>query len=248
MTVSPDQQLLDAADRGDLAAVQEALAQGASLEAKGTVDMTALTLAVRHGHVPVVRYLLAQGASVTHDTLMVANMSVYSSPWLLKLLQLAQMRQVRPQTERRAPADAQLLTAAYDGDLAAVRAALEAGANHQSADEQDTAPLRWAVRAGHQEVVEALLEAGANINQKSATGWTALMEAVCAGNPDLVAFLLARGADPNARTFANASALYFARDIVWSELYDDRERAERVVQLLEEAGAEYSAPEEDDDD
>ena len=248
MTASLDQQLLDAADGGDLAAVQEALAQGANLEAKGSIDMTALTLAVRHGHVPVVRYLLAQGASVTHDTLLVADKSVYSSPWLLKLLQLAQMRQVRPKPRRGKSAEARLLNAAHAGDLAEVQSALQAGAAPGASDEQDTAAMRWAARAGHQEVVEALLEAGADVNQASATGWTALMEAVCAGNPDLAAFLLAHDADPNARTLANATALYFARDIVWSKLYDDRERAERVVRLLEEGGAEYSAPGEDDDD
>jgi ankyrin repeat protein len=247
MTVSLDQQLLDAADRGDLAAVQEALAQGASLDAKNPTDMTALTLAVRHGHVSVVQFLLAQGASVMHDTLLVANMSAYSNTWLLKLLQLAQMRQVRPKPQRGKPANAQLLTAAHSGDLAEVRAALEAGADPGASDQQDTAALRWAARGGHQEIVEALLEAGANINQLSATGWTALMEAVCAGDPELVALLLSRGADPNACTFANASALYFARDLVWSGLCSDRERAERVVQLLEEVGALYCAPEEGDD-
>jgi len=247
MTDSVDQQLLDAADRGDLAAVQEALAQGASLEAKSRADMTALTLAVRSGHVPVVRYLLDQGAPVTNDTLLVANMSAYSSPWLLKFLQLAQIRQVQPKAQDYPPADAQLLTAAYAGDLAEVRAALEAGADPQAADRQDTAAMRWAARWGHQEVVEVLLEVGADVNQMSRTGWTALMETVCAGNSDLVAFLLAHGADPNLCTFANASALYFARDIVWSELYDDRAQAERIVQLLEEGGAEYSAPDADDD-
>jgi ankyrin repeat protein len=248
MSTSPNQQLLEAADRGDLAGVQEALAQGAKLDAKGAVDMDALTLAVRGGHTPVVRFLVAQGAPVTHDTLLVASMSAYSNVWLLKLLQLAQMRQVRPQVDRRTPADAQLLTAAFAGDLDGVRAALQSGANPQAADEQDTAALRWATRAGHRAVVEALLAAGADVNQKSATGWTALMEAVCSEHPDLVVFLLAHGADPNVRTFANASALYFARDLVWSELYADCARAERIVQLLVESGAQYNSPDEGDDD
>jgi len=248
MPDSPDQRLCDAADRGDLAGVQEALAQGASLAAQGAAEMTALTLATRHGHLPVIRYLLSQGAPVTNDTLLVANMSAYSNVWLLKLLQLAQMRQVRPQTAGRSPAEAQLLAAAQAGDLAGVEAALQAGASPGVADQQDTVPLRWAARAGHREVVEALLAAGANIDQQSANGWTALMEAVCAGQAELVALLLARGANPNARTFADASALYFARDLVWSELYDDREQAERVVRLLEESGAEYSSPGAGDDD
>jgi len=161
---------------------------------------------------------------------------------------LAQMRQVRPRVGARGPAEAQLLAAAHAGDVDGVRAAIQAGADLRTADEQDTAALRWATRAGHRAVVEALLAAGADVNQRSGTGWTALMEAVCSEHPELLAFLLAHGADPNARTFANASALYFARDLLVSELYGDRGRAERVVQLLEAGGAEYSSPDEGDDD
>lgn len=237
--------LCDAAMRGDLDTVKAALALGASLEAKGYADFTALALAARDGHEHVVRYLLDHGAQVTSDAILVANMSSQSTPRILGLMQLAQLRQVKPSTGGLSASNAQLLQAAYSGDLPALQAALQAGANPGASDGQDNAALRWASRWGHRDCVTALLDAGAGVNQASYTGWTALMEAVLAGHEDLVALLVERGADVNARTFAHASVLYFARDVV--QYMEDVAAAERIVALLEAHGAEYAAPSSDDD-
>jgi len=237
--------LCDAAMRGDLDTVKAALALGAGLEAKGYADFTALALAARDGHEHVVRYLLDQGAQVTSDALLVANMSSASTPRILGLLQLAQLRQVKPTVGGLSAPDAQLLQAAYSGDLAGLQAALQAGANPGASDGQDNAALRWAARWGHRDCVVALLDAGAGIDQESYTGWTALMEAVLAGHEDLAALLVERGADVNASTFAHASVLYFARDVV--QYAQDVAGAQRIVALLEAHGAEYAEPRSDDD-
>lgn len=240
-----NQSLFEAASRGDLEAIEAALARGADIEAKNAVDMTALTLAARDGQIHAVLYLLEQGAQVSHDTILVAHMSVYAGPTMVKLLQLAQIRQVQPQTKGLSPANARLLEAACQGNLQEVREVIQAGADVAVSDHQDTAALRWAARWGHREVVEALLEAGADVNQASASGWTALMEAVLQGHEEIAVLLVERGADVNARTFADASVLYFARDIV--SFSPDKERAGRIIQLLEARGAIYSAPEADRD-
>ncbi len=240
-----DQELLTAASTGDLEGVQAALEQGAELDVKDAAGMTPLTLATRDGQVHVVLYLLDQGAEVTDYTIMVAGMSVHCPLFVLKLLQLAQIRQIKPQTGHNKPADGELLWAAHNGDLDALRAAIEAGADVDAADGQDIAAMRWAARRGHHSVVKALLEAGADINQASSTGWTALIEAVLAGEVGLTAMLIEQGADVNARTFAGASVLYFARDVV--QFAPDKERATRIVELLTERGAVYSAPAVDDD-
>ena len=247
MTPTPNEQLCDAASRGDLDAVKEALAQGASLKAKGYADMTALTLAARDGQTHVVQFLLEQGAEVTSDALLVANMSADSTPHILGMLQLAQLRQVQPKTKGHAKADAQLLWAAYQGDLQSLQEAIQAGANVNVSDDQDNAALRWAARGGHVKVVRALLDAGADVNQRSYTKWTALIEAVMAGSEETVALLIERGADVSAKTFADASVLYFARDLVREGFAPDPAAARRIIQLLEEHGAEYSEPAEDDD-
>lgn len=239
------EKLLEAASNGDLESVQSALTEGANIEAKDPVDMTPLTLAVRGGHVKTLLYLLEQGAKVTNDTLYVASMSVHSNPMILKYLQLVQMKQVKPQTDGLSQVDADLLKAADAGDIDALKAALALKANPNVSDEQDTTALRWATRRGHNDAVIALLEAGANLNQASNTGWTALMEAVLNSDEVSVKAFIMLGADVNAKTFADASVLYFAHDIV--PLSSNREAAQRIIELLEEKGAILSAPPERDD-
>ncbi|MCI0395918.1 MAG: ankyrin repeat domain-containing protein [Chloroflexi bacterium] len=245
MSEAANQRLFEAASAGDLAAVSAALAEGAELEAKDVVDMTALTIATRGGHLPVIRFLLDQGAQVTHDTIYVASKSVYSNLWIVKLLQLAQIKQVRPSTSPNSEADARLLEAAYAGDIPGLQEAVQAGAKVSASDGQDTAALRWAARRGQAEAVRFLLEMGADVNQASYTGWTALMEAVIAGSEEIVALLIDAGADVNARTFASASVLYFAKDIIYFAA--DQAAAGRIVVQLEQHGAQYNAPEPDDD-
>jgi len=171
---------------------------------------------------------------------MVLPEAVQAWMWFLKFLQVAQIRQVRPQTEHHSASDAQLLKAAWEGNLHDLQKALQAEANVNVSDDQDISTLRWAVQSGHSEAVRLLLDAGANINQQSESGWTALMQAVIAGNAEIVSLLLERGADVNARTFASASALYLAHDMV--QFSSDQEAARQIIQLLEAHGAEYSAP------
>ncbi len=245
MGKAANQKLFEAASRGDIEGIKLALAEGAKLEAQDELDFTALTLATRDGHIHAVLCLLEQGALVSSTTLIVADKSVYSNSWLLGLLQLAQMRQVKPKTDKHSKPDAQLLRAAHKGSLGSLNRAIKAGANVNVSDDQDTSALRWAARGGHREAVETLLNAGADINQHSFAGWTALMEAVVSGSEEILVMLIERGADLNTKTFANASALYFARDIV--QYSTDKERARRIMTLLEEHGAEYSAPGDDDD-
>ena len=62
--MTPDQQLHEAAREGDLSAVDEALAQGAHVDAKGDFDDTALNLAAEAGHVEIAERLLEAGADI----------------------------------------------------------------------------------------------------------------------------------------------------------------------------------------
>ncbi len=288
-----DEQLLLAASRGDLSAVDACLEKGANVNARDQYGYSALNEAAREGHLEVVKrlieagadienlggadmtplmsaalagqfdtveFLLARGAKVTNDLLssvqfkvnilkenaeagMVLPEAVQAWMWFLEFLQVAQIRQVKPKTKHHSALEAQLLKAASEGDLNDLKMALQAGANVNVSDDQDISALRWAAQSGQIEVVKQLLDAGASINQPSASGWTALMQAVIAGNVETVSLLLERGADVNAKTFANASALYFAHDMV--QFSPDREAAHHIIQLLEAHGAEYSAPPED---
>ncbi len=60
---SLDEDLLTAARKGDMAAVQSLLGKGASLEAKSRYGQTPLFFAARNGHEELVKFLLAKGAN-----------------------------------------------------------------------------------------------------------------------------------------------------------------------------------------
>jgi cytochrome c len=86
--------------------------------------------------------------------------------------------------------------AAGKGDLAAIAAALDAGADIEEQDKGAT-PLFLAVRGDHPQAAELLIARGANVNGESAIGLP-LTAAVLKGSPELIRILLAHGADPNA--------------------------------------------------
>lgn len=252
--------LNEAAREGHLEVVKRLVEAGADIENTGGADITPLMSAAFAGQFDIVEFLLAKGAEVRNDLLsnvqlkvnilkenaeagMVHPEAVEAWMWFLKFLQVAQIRQLKPKTKHHSAPEAQLLKAAYERNLSDLKTALQAGANVNVSDDQDISALRWAVQSGRPEAVKLLLDAGANINQPSGSGWTALMQAVIAGNVGTVSLLLERGADVNARTFANASALYFAYEMV--QFSPDQEAARQIVKLLESHGAEYNAPAED---
>jgi len=89
--------------------------------------------------------------------------------------------------------------AAKNGDVAAIAAALDAGA-----DVNDTAgtpsPLYHAVRRGHLEAAKFLIEHGADVNTgEKGLGVSPLMAAVAKNRIELIDLLLANGADPNTK-------------------------------------------------
>ncbi len=252
--------LNEASREGHLEVVKRLVEAGADIENTGGADITPLMSAAFAGQFDAVEFLLAQGAEVRNDLLsnvqlkvnilkenaeagMVHPEAVEGWMWFLKFLQVAQIRQVKPKTKHHSAPEAQLLKAAYEGNLNDLKTALQAGANVNVSDDQDISALRWAAQSGRSEAVKLLLDAGANVNQQSESGWTALMQAVIAGSVETVSLLIERGADVNAKTFADASALYFAHDVV--PLSPDQEAARQIVKLLEARGAEYSAPPED---
>lgn len=91
-----------------------------------------------------------------------------------------------------------LLEAAKTGNLAAVTAALENGAN---VDARDAGSGRTALMTASMHsaipIMRALLEAGARVNLQALLGETALILAASGRGGESIKLLLARGADPN---------------------------------------------------
>jgi ankyrin repeat protein len=129
----------------------------------------------------------------------------------------------------------QLIEAANLGNVAAVRALLERGANVNAQTADGWTALMIAAQNGHVEVVKALLDSGANVDAQNVDGWTALMAAAQSGHFEVVRALLAGGADVNVKNEIGAIALMDAAKNGHVE----------VVKVLLEGGADVNAQEEE---
>jgi cytochrome c len=87
--------------------------------------------------------------------------------------------------------------AAKKGDIAAIAAALDAGANVNESDGL-AAPLHYAVNRQHLDAAKLLIERGADVNAVSKIGGTPLMAAVAKNRLEFITLLLAHGANPNS--------------------------------------------------
>ncbi|WP_244604728.1 MULTISPECIES: ankyrin repeat domain-containing protein [Mesorhizobium] len=88
--------------------------------------------------------------------------------------------------------------AAKTGDLKAITAALDAGADIEEQEKGGT-PLFLAVRSGHVEAAELLIKHGADVNKEAVLGLP-ITVAVLKDAADMIRLLLAHGADANGRT------------------------------------------------
>lgn len=88
-----------------------------------------------------------------------------------------------------------LRRAARDGDLTALRSALQQGADPDARDLAGRTALLDAVSADRAEAVQVLLAAGADVNAASSNGRTPLIEAAELGRVSAARLLIAAGAE-----------------------------------------------------
>ncbi len=118
------------------------------------------------------------------------------------------MRKQRAQT---------LIWAAYDGDLTAVKNALEDGAETdwvlpitdktRHYNQAEFFPLLAAASGGNEKVLQHLLKQGLDVNQSNNLGWTPLFIAAREGHAEFAAQLISKDANPNMQTDTGATAL-----------------------------------------
>lgn len=123
-----------------------------------------------------------------------------------------------------------LFKAAYQGNVAKVKAALQSGADKNGKDEkQSYTALMIATVTGHKNVVVALINLKVDIDSRNLKGDTALILAARHGKLDILKELIRAKADVNAQNQAGQTAL--------SEAFDHK--SEQIAEVLIEAGADH---------
>ena len=101
-------------------------------------------------------------------------------------------------TAKPSPPDVNIIKAAADGNLEAIKQHIAAGTDlDQRAPNDQSTPLMMAALFGRTEVAKALIEAGAKLDLKKNDGSTALMNAAFFCHTEVVQALLDKGADKN---------------------------------------------------
>ncbi|MDC0744904.1 ankyrin repeat domain-containing protein [Polyangium mundeleinium] len=183
-----DEELLDAASRGDEARVKDALARGANVDAtrryttsvdrevlEGTAS--ALMLAIMNGHDCVAELLIERGAD--------------------------------PDAADELTGRTPLVEAAARGEISVVEALIDGGASLDARDAMaNQNAVTAAVMGGHAGIARQLVEAGAPIEPR------AFEEATRRGRLELAAFFVERGLDPDKTEALEGAATAGRVDVI----------------------------------
>lgn len=228
----PEATVVDAAKRGDVAAVRALLKKGQKVNVASADGTTALHWAAHRKDGALVDVLLGAGADVT-----VANrygatpLSLAAAHGNAVVIERLLKAGANPNTASAA-GETVLMTVSRTGSVAAIDMLVARGAdvNARETTRGQTA-LMWAAAEGHADAVNALLNAGAELNAKSKAPagaamtmgdstyrrgvaridvFTPFMFAVRAGRIGAARALVAAGAHPNETLPDGTSALVVA--------------------------------------
>ena len=251
-----DRQLVDAASRGDLGAVEALIAAGADPNARMD-GYPALQLAVRDGTVEVVGALLAAGADVNafgewvpgccqdRDTALhqavrywyvCGDGDIEYCPARAEVIQVLLAAGADVDARQELGGMTPLHAAANVGRRFEVREMLlmllNAGADPNAQDEYGRTPLHFAAGSISSAAIAVLLDAGAEPDTWDEYHRTPLHLAACVGGPENVDALLDAGAYIKARDHRGMTPLHLAVDSC---------RSPAVIAVLLDAGADPKA-------
>ncbi|HVG70284.1 MAG TPA: ankyrin repeat domain-containing protein [Vicinamibacterales bacterium] len=209
--------LLDAAERGDRAAVTRMLSKGADPNAPGPDGTTAVMYAAANGDVELVRALIKAGANVKPKnqlgTTAITEAAIIGSAPVIDALLKAGADPNTKNPEGETP----LMAVARSGNVDAAKLLVEARADVNAKENfGGQSALMWAAAQGQAEMVKFLASKGADLNARGVVrqwerkviteprpkdmnkgGFTPLLYAAREGCVDCARHLIAAGADPD---------------------------------------------------
>ena len=187
--VAADQQLMGAAEQGNLAGIKAAFAKGANVNAQNAQGNTALMLAAYNGHVSVVKHLLNSRADRT-----IKNHAGQTAYDLAKTNKKTAVVKLVVPSAVRGTANKKLLNAAQTKNLKLLQEALASQAQVNVWDGTGKTALHYAVN--DMNILRALLATpGLRLDIRDRQGNTVLHLAAAQGNVAIAQALLGAGAD-----------------------------------------------------
>lgn len=165
--------LLVAARRGDLRAIDAALASRADLNAQDRRGRTAVYRAALYGHADAVTRLASAGArldTMTPDDFW-TPLHVAANENHVEVVKALAAAKAVVDARQDAGYPTPLLVALGNTSVAAVKALLAAGADPNVWTDSGSTAIRRATRSGHHAMAQALLAAGARLNDVHGQGW-----------------------------------------------------------------------------
>lgn len=203
------EQLIEAAGKGDILAASALLERGADPDANTSGSGTPLWLAAQHGHAQLAKLLLAEGADINAGQDPCDDNHPIKAAIASGNVSLFQMLLGDINLEIPKVAESLFLAAVAAGNVPVTAELLERTTiNINWCAPQ--APISVAARGGHLDTVAFLLEQGANINTVVTGRDTAITSAAMNGHLNLVKFLLDKGADITAGRFGGGTPIWEA--------------------------------------
>jgi len=211
-----------AAQKGDVNAVRQLIADRVNVNAKDYYGKTPLHVAAETGHEKVAALLIEAGADMEVRTppsgrgfsdfgstpLILTAVWGHTSVAELLINSGADVNARVGQGSGRRGVYGGLHYAASRGHEGIVELLITGGADIELRSGALETPLFEAARAGYKSIVELLIGNGANVNAKDHKAGTSLHLAVISGDYDTVRLLLANGADINAKNLLGETPLH----------------------------------------
>ena len=221
MAPAANEQLAEAAQRGQLDEVKKLLQSRADLESRNEFSKrTPLHWAANNGHRDVVQLLLEKNAEIeTKNVSASTPLHLAAEEGQRDVVQLLLEKKAQIET-KNVSAKTPLHFAAQNGHRDVVQLLLEKNAEIETKDDFANSPLHVAAENGHRDVVQLLLEKKAQIETKNVSTKTPLHLAAQNGQRDVVQLLLEKKAQIETTTEDGETPLSIAIDFRNSEVVD----------------------------